>query len=131
MVKMKIYFFIILLFLALNNQVHAAMILHESIAPGLREMIGARDSLPSYLKNKQCVIACYTKIYNQIVIAGYYATKGFYNGRICWPNGFSGDISPITSIYSNICNEGSLPNCRNHECWAGGDTGGFYRYVRR
>lgn len=71
----------------------------------------------------QCSIACYTEKDGQYSVAGYYLNKGKYEGRICRPDNFAGDISSKDSTYSKKC--ASLPNCKTNICWAGGDTGGF------
>lgn len=74
----------------------------------------------------ECFIACYTEQNKHYVVAGYYLTKGKYEGRICHPVNFTGELSRKDSIYSIQCS--SLPNCKRNICWAGGDTGGFVGY---
>jgi hypothetical protein len=100
------------------------MILHDFLIPGLPELPGARDTLPSLVHEDECVIACYTNTDDTISITGYYLSEGHWQGRICHPDDFAGDISVPTSKYSIEC--GTLPN-KNQASWAGGDTGGFYR----
>lgn len=96
------------------------------IAPGVPEIAESQNSLPTTLQDDRCIIACYRQDGSEIKVAGYYTSKGFYEGRVCKPDGFSGDISPISSKYSKKCNK-KLSNCADKKCWAGGDTGGFYR----
>jgi hypothetical protein len=53
------------------------------------------------------------------MVVGYYKTKGYYEGRIAYPDVFRGNISD--SIYSLKAKE----VCNRDDCWAGGDTGVF------
>lgn len=96
--------------------------LHDFLAPGTPQMAGALAMLPDILQDDEVVIACYTHYEGEIVVAGYYVWKGFYEGHIARPDGFRGDISVASSRYSEKARE----VCGLDDCWAGGDTGGFY-----
>lgn len=96
--------------------------LHERLAPGTRHLDGVLESLPLELEDNEVMIACYTHDGDEIVVAGYYKTKGYYEGRIARPDGYTGDISLPTSKYSKRAKK----VCGLQDCWAGGDTGGFY-----
>ncbi len=99
-------------------------VLHDELAPGTRHLKGVLETLPDTLDNDEVVIACYTHDEDgEIVVAGYYTTKGYYeDGRIARPDGYRGDISKKDSKYSIMAQK----VCNLEDCWAGGDTGGFY-----
>lgn len=115
-----------ILFILLAFKASAYMVLHTEISPGVEEMQNARDSLPSTIGNNQCVVACYKNSNNKTMVAGYYLSNGSYDkDGICLPDDYKGDISIKNSKYSQRCS--NLINCHDQQCWAGGDTGGFYR----
>lgn len=97
------------------------------------------NNLPVFNHFKEdsgCYIACYSNkpgVYNVdqygvhglIRVSGTYPVKTFNNSeenRICQPQ----VASPISESQElkNLCNS-HLNSCAN-ECWAGGDTGGFF-----
>lgn len=120
---------LILIGFSVPASVSADMWRHDDINIDYREMYRSRDYLPNWIPDNKCVVACYKEeFHHRIVIAGYYVVNGVYNGNICYPENFYGDISPINSHYSRKCRE--LPNCRDGRCWAGGDTGGYYHHER-
>lgn len=95
-----------------------------------------RKDLPTnndYQKNPGCYIACYSHdasngIYavgGNIYMNGQVRVAGIYSDRICVPTGFdSGDISQAAK-FKQLCSS-AIKSCANGNCWAGGDTGGWY-----
>lgn len=81
-----------------------------------------------------CYIACYSHHQDQsvypvakdIFVMGQIRVPGHYEGRICLPQGFEKqDISAAVEFKAKC--EAYLPSaCRERQCWAGGDTGGWF-----
>lgn len=85
-----------------------------------------------YTLNPGCYITCYShdakngayEIADNIFINGMVRVAGSYVGRLCKPTGFEQvDLSKETSFVS-LC--AKLKTCTNDQCWAGGDTGGWF-----
>lgn len=80
-----------------------------------------------------CYIACYGqhqgiyRIAKNIYTHGLVRVPGTYQaqGHDCLPQGDENqDISQL-QLYLDLC-KANIPSCDDeHECWAGGDTGGF------
>ncbi|KTD18550.1 Uncharacterised protein [Legionella lansingensis] len=96
---------------------------------------GAKDvSLPtdnSYTAAPGCYIACYSHskgVYSvspTIYVMGQIRVRGQYKERICQPEGyFNQDISAADK-FKQLCSQ-KIKSCKNIECWAGGDTGGWF-----
>ncbi|WP_422490607.1 hypothetical protein [Endozoicomonas sp. ALE010] len=87
-------------------------------------------------------IACYSHdmempsypVEEDIYVKGFVSMEGGqYKGRIFHPEGYLDmDISPVYTTPSTICQE-YIPSCQdeNTECWAGGDTGGYFGHLLR
>ncbi|SMF40565.1 hypothetical protein [Pseudobacteriovorax antillogorgiicola] len=80
-----------------------------------------------------CYLACYSnnnsgaiyEIDQGIFVKGQYRVEGYYDSNICRPVGDeTQEISEI-QLYSNYCRD-HVPACADGECWAGGDTGGWF-----
>ena len=95
---------------------------HTDLSPGTPHLEGLLENLPDTLEDDEVMIACYAHQEGQIMVVGYYKTKGYYEGRIAYPDGFRGDISVSDCVYSLKAKE----VCKRDDCWAGGDTGDFY-----
>ena len=100
---------------------------HTFLSPGVRHLPGVLESLPTHLQDDEVMIACYSHEGNEIVVVGYYKINGFYEDGIACPDGFKGDISLPTSWYTQKARQ----VCNRDDCWAGGDTGGFYYYSKQ
>lgn len=83
-----------------------------------------------YKKNPGCYIACYShesknSIYavsDNIFVHGFIRVPGNYTNRICVPNNYEGQDISAAPFFKALCNA-KIKTC--HDCWAGGDTGGF------
>lgn len=81
-----------------------------------------------------CYIACYSRkpiqsvypVSKDIFVMGQIRVEGSYKERICQPKGFEGkDISKEVSFKDKCAAQ--LPQaCSQSNCWAGGDTGGWF-----
>ncbi len=98
---------------------------HTHLAPGTRHLAGVLEQLPNYLEDDEVMIACYAHEGDEIVVIGYYKDKGHYEDRIAFPHGDRSDISSSESIFTQKARE----VCGRGDCWAGGDTGDFYRKI--
>ncbi|AHE67846.1 hypothetical protein [Legionella oakridgensis] len=85
----------------------------------------------SYTEKPGCYIACYSHqsgVYSvspTIYVMGQIRVKGQYLNRICQPEHYQNqDISKAES-FKKLCSE-KIASCKNIECWAGGDTGGWF-----
>lgn len=83
-----------------------------------------------YQKNPGCYIMCYSRqpglyqVDKDIYAQGMVRVAGTYQNRICRPtDAGNADISAMQS-YKDLCNQ-RIKNCHG-DCWAGGDTGGWY-----
>ncbi|STY29263.1 Uncharacterised protein [Legionella wadsworthii] len=95
---------------------------------------GVSSFLPtdnSYTLSPGCYIACYShhqgiySVAQDIYVMGQIRVPGQYQARICQPSGFKGmDISRM-SQFKLLCSE-KIDTCKNNQCWAGGDTGGWF-----
>lgn len=95
-----------------------------------------RKELPtsnSYTRDPGCYIACYShdavnsvyKAAQGIYVNGQVRVAGTYRGRICIPTGFNNvDISRSPN-FQQIC-RAAIRSCSSGNCWAGGDTGGWF-----
>ncbi len=81
-------------------------------------------------------IACYShnddapsySVGDGIHVKGFISMQGQYLGRIFHPDGYlHKDISVQDSEPSQLCKT-HIPSCQESdvECWAGGDTGGYF-----
>ncbi|RUR12626.1 hypothetical protein [Legionella sp. km772] len=94
----------------------------------------SKSSLPtdnSYTDSPGCYIACYSHnpgvyaVGPSIYVMGQIRVKGSYVNRICQPAGFlNQDISKAFS-FKQLCSE-KISTCTPNNCWAGGDTGGWF-----
>ncbi|OCH97479.1 hypothetical protein A8135_02885 [Legionella jamestowniensis] len=91
-------------------------------------------SLPtdnSYTGVPGCYIACYSHnkgvypVSASIYVMGQIRVKGQYQGRICQPEGYVNKDISAASQFKQLCSE-KIPSCNHIECWAGGDTGGWF-----
>ncbi len=79
-----------------------------------------------------CYIACYARdsekgIYSVgdgIFVMGQIRVKGRYDGRICKPDQFETKDISAEQKFKDLCNK-HIPVCVKN-CWAGGDTGGWF-----
>lgn len=85
-----------------------------------------------YKDNPGCYVACYSRdkasgvytVGNNIYVNGQVRVAGSYKGRICTPTGYeTKDISQEDSFHV-LC--AKISTCTNNQCWAGGDTGGWF-----
>jgi hypothetical protein len=86
-----------------------------------------------YKGSPGCYIACYShqrdnSIYSvgdNIYVMGQVRVAGKYTGRICEPTNFAGKDISANDIFKTICT-GKIEACKTAQCWAGGDTGGWF-----
>lgn len=85
----------------------------------------------SYTQAPGCYIACYSHkagiyaVSSTIYVMGQVRVGGEYKGRVCQPDGYQNqDISAMSS-FKKLCSR-KITSCKNIECWAGGDTGGWF-----
>ncbi|ASQ46148.1 hypothetical protein [Legionella clemsonensis] len=97
--------------------------------PGSKRALLPTDN--SYTDAPGCYIACYSHVKGiypvspSIYVMGQIRVKGQYQGRICQPEGYlNKDISAVNQ-FKQLCSQ-KIPGCKNIECWAGGDTGGWF-----
>ncbi|PJE11705.1 MAG: hypothetical protein CK430_08640 [Legionella sp.] len=97
--------------------------------PGAVKLMLPTDN--SYTAAPGCYIACYSHkpgiyaVSPTINVMGQIRVEGSYNARICQPKGFENiDISADNS-FKRLCSK-KLDSCKSIECWAGGDTGGWF-----
>lgn len=98
-------------------------------APGAVQTFLPTDN--SYAEAPGCYIACYSHkpgVYSvgpDISVMGQIRVKGTYVKRICQPDGYQNlDISKSEQL-KGLCSE-KIEACRGANCWAGGDTGGWF-----
>lgn len=80
-----------------------------------------------------CYIACYSRqaenavypVGDNIYVLGQVRVAGKYNGRVCEPTNFAGKDISGDATFKTICTE-KITTCVNAQCWAGGDTGGWF-----
>ncbi len=86
-----------------------------------------------YTAKPGCYVACYSHgaqhgIYragDNIYVNGQVRVAGNYNNRICIPTGYENqDISKAIK-FKQLCSA-KIKSCANNNCWAGGDTGGWF-----
>ncbi len=56
---------------------------------------------------------------------GQVRVKGQYVARICQPEGYQGKDISAAPMFKMLCSK-SIPSCAAGDCWAGGDTGGWF-----
>lgn len=97
--------------------------------PGAVQALLPTDN--SYTAAPGCYLACYShqpgiyKVATDIFVLGQVRVAGKYANRICQPTGYEGkDVSSVAT-FKQLCSD-KIPSCKNIECWAGGDTGGWF-----
>jgi hypothetical protein len=78
-------------------------------------------------------IACYSHnaagsaygVGGKIYVMGQVRLRGDYDGRIFQPDGYRGADIGAAPHFKQVCGE-ALAACRAGDCWAGGDTGGWF-----
>lgn len=85
----------------------------------------------SYRSSPGCYIACYShddgiySVSDSISVMGQIRVPGEYEGRICQPQNYKGqDISKMRQFKDECAKK--IPGCESGNCWAGGDTGGWF-----
>ncbi len=110
--------------------VNGPMILNHP-APGFSEKL-----LPTNNDFKDvpgCYVACYSHqklgaIYEpsyEIYLMGQIRVSGIYNHRICTPRDIIDHDISVLSTYTQLCAD-KINVCKAGQCWAGGDTGGWF-----
>lgn len=98
-------------------------------SPGLKQTL-----LPTINDDRSipgCYIACYSheskgavySVGNNIFVHGQVRVPGKYINRICVPTGYDGKEISGADVFKKLCNA-KIPTCK--DCWAGGDTGGWF-----
>ncbi|WP_367607125.1 hypothetical protein [Legionella sp. W05-934-2] len=100
---------------------------HE--VPGSQKKMLPTDN--SYTSAPGCYIACYShnpgiySVSESISVMGQIRVAGEYDGRVCQPSNYKGqDISKL-QLFKDACAK-KITGCENGDCWAGGDTGGWF-----
>jgi hypothetical protein len=98
------------------------------------EVGGARKFIPTdngYILYPGCYIACYSHkpgvypVGPDIFVLGQIRVAGMYKGRICIPEGYKDKDISAAPVFKTLCST-KIPSCMGIECWAGGDTGGWF-----
>ena len=85
-----------------------------------------------FMGSPGCYVACYSHdaehgvygVGGGIFVNGQVRVEGAYEGRLCLPTGHeTADISAEQSL-KDLCGK-HVASC-GHNCWAGGDTGGWF-----
>jgi hypothetical protein len=84
-----------------------------------------------YRKNPGCYVVCYSRqangaIYSvgdNIFVKGQVRVPGVYANRMCVPIHYEGKNISALSEFKNLCNR-KIKSCQ--DCWAGGDSGGWF-----
>jgi hypothetical protein len=85
-----------------------------------------------YKNNPGCYIACYSRdkssgIYtlgDNIYVNGQVRVAGMYKGRMCVPTGYETKNISTEASFKVQC--ARISTCSNNQCWASGDTGGWF-----
>lgn len=97
--------------------------------PGASEVFLPTDN--SYTEAPGCYIACYAHnhgmyaVGQNIYVIGQIRVKGHYVNRLCQPDGFLEQDLSKAHFFQMLCSK-KLPACAGENCWAGGDTGGWF-----
>jgi len=78
-------------------------------------------------------VACYSQhakgsaygVGGKVYVMGQVRLRGDYDGRIFQPEGFRGVDISAAPHFKQVCAK-ALAACRAGDCWAGGDTGGWF-----
>jgi hypothetical protein len=100
-------------------------------APGSRPAILPTRNL--YRGPRGGYVACYSHraagsaygIGGNIYVMGQVRLRGDYAGRIFQPEGFRGADISAAPHFNQVCGQ-ALAACSAGDCWAGGDTGGWF-----
>lgn len=85
----------------------------------------------SYTESPGCYVACYSHksgIYSvtpTISVMGQVRVKGQYVSRVCQPDGYQEKDISTAQQFKLLCAK-KITTCKETECWAGGDTGGWF-----
>lgn len=94
-----------------------------------------KKTLPTnndYKQSPGCYIACYSDDKNNgiypvgkdVYVNGQVRVAGAYQGTMCIPTGYENkDLSKEDSLKVQCA---KISTCTSNQCWAGGDTGGWY-----
>jgi len=90
---------------------------------------------PGNLPTMSGAIACYTDQVNgnaggKFPVVGFIENiPGHYEGRVFKPRGHEGDDLGVSVYFKMMCHERFPDVCPSDaDCWAGGDTGGYYGF---
>ncbi len=86
-----------------------------------------------YKGSPGCYVACYSQhgeqavypIDDHIYVLGQVRVAGKYNGRRCDPINFENKEITQDPTFKTLCKD-RIPACADGQCWAGGDTGGWF-----
>jgi hypothetical protein len=100
-------------------------------APGSRRTTLATCNL--YRGPRGGYVACYSHravgsaygVGGSIYVMGQVRLRGDYDGRIFQPDGYRGADISAAPHFKQVCAQ-ALGACRAGNCWAGGDTGGWF-----
>lgn len=90
-----------------------------------------------YKGDPGCYIVCYSHnatngiypVTNTIFVNGQIRVPGYYQGRVCQPYRYvNQDISKANAL-KYLCQK-YIPSCQQGNCWAGGDSGGWFGIQR-
>ncbi|WP_347252085.1 hypothetical protein [Legionella sp.] len=97
--------------------------------PGATKLMLPTDN--SYTKSPGCYIACYSHqpgiyaVSPTINVMGQIRVSGSYQVRVCQPTGYENKDISAADQFKRLCSQ-RIASCKNIECWAGGDTGGWF-----
>lgn len=98
--------------------------------PGFQKKILPTDN--RYQGYPGCYVVCYShndkhsvySVGNNIFVKGQIRVPGHYEKRICHPQSFRHKDISRSVYFKNLCDR-VIKAC-HHNCWAGGDTGGWF-----
>ncbi|WP_253664835.1 hypothetical protein [Legionella micdadei] len=97
--------------------------------PGATKVMLPTDN--SYTDSPGCYIACYSHqpgiyaVSPTINVMGQIRVSGSYQARVCQPKGYKDKDISAADKFKRLCSD-KIASCKNIECWAGGDTGGWF-----
>jgi len=103
-------------------------------APGFTEKVLPTNN--NYAAAPGCYMACYSHeqdksaygLRDNIYVMGQVRVPGKYQGHICMASRYASEVSNAQA-FKDLCNRTFADVC-NGNCWAGGDTGGWFGIPR-
>lgn len=97
--------------------------------PGAEQKMLPTDN--SYSGTPGCYLACYSHgqgiypIDKNTQVMGQFRVEGSYVGRVCQPKGYGNNNLNNIELFKQLCAQ-KIGTCKTENCWAAGDTGGWF-----